>query len=63
MGNRQRYVKFQENLFSNSETKSIFLPSTFSQMTYNIFLFLDDDIYWGGKTGNGRPVPSCIVEL
>ena len=29
MGNRKRYVKFQENLFSGNEIKSIFCPPFF----------------------------------
>ena len=29
MGNRKRYAKFQENLFSSNEIKSIFCPPLF----------------------------------
>ena len=29
MGNRKRYAKFQENLFSGNEIKSIFCPPLF----------------------------------
>ena len=34
MGNRLRYAKFHENLFSSNEISS-FCPSSFSQTTYN----------------------------
>ena len=37
MGDGKRYAKFQENLFSGNEIKSIFMPSTFSQRPILLF--------------------------
>ena len=45
MSNRSRYAKFQENVFSNNEIKSIFCPPLFCKRPKHIDRFAHVGIY------------------
>ena len=51
MGNRKRYAKFQENLFSSNKIKSIFCPPLFRK-TYKVDVcYSGDNIAYGWLVG------------